>query len=523
MQIYGYKEMVDDRVATLVVAAESVQDYTTFCDTLRQMDVGDEEAKFEEIYTSNFLDALRDERYKGYKHPVLCVYHKDEEQREAFCTQHNVLEVNTATGRDRQADMLHSEKKRVEEETLTDEEKNMTIEERHGLDKNDPWDRRSEEEKAQDEEMKQKMAEARKKGELSGDSFSGAADQRASRERFNGVPLSRTDAIKALDAAYREDPDVTDDDVPDWDSMENDELGRAYQGIDELNAPLRPVFNDDEMPESKEDTGSVHVTKIDQTGEKLVNEDGSINMDAISSVSAVKLGGAVDEELKAAREEAHQAKVDEAKGGKPVFSPGDFAAVLEGDGSADHLSGTLGQSHRGVDRVRRGEGLARPTLSEAAEAARSKHQEETAAREAEAAKVAAATAEIKGKQERDAGIFRGAALDSEGERVTFDDLPEALRKELEEAELKQESYPAKNYPYNSELAGRALFPFDRLDKEGYRVLGGENITIEGAVQMGTSSVAVVSKKDKALPAVVLYGRPSKTTEGQTDIQVVHLR
>jgi hypothetical protein len=28
MQIYGYKEQVDDRPATLVVAAETVQDYT---------------------------------------------------------------------------------------------------------------------------------------------------------------------------------------------------------------------------------------------------------------------------------------------------------------------------------------------------------------------------------------------------------------------------------------------------------------------------------------------------------------
>jgi hypothetical protein len=56
------------------------------------MDPGTEEAKFEEIYTSNFLDALREERYQGYKHPVICIYHKDDEQREAFVTQHNILE-----------------------------------------------------------------------------------------------------------------------------------------------------------------------------------------------------------------------------------------------------------------------------------------------------------------------------------------------------------------------------------------------------------------------------------------------
>jgi hypothetical protein len=114
MQIYGYREQVDDRPATLVVAAETVQDYTEFCDTIKEMDPGTEEAKFEEVYTSNFLDALREERYQGYKHPVICIYHKDDEQREAFITQHNILETPSAVGRDRQADMLHTEKKRVE-------------------------------------------------------------------------------------------------------------------------------------------------------------------------------------------------------------------------------------------------------------------------------------------------------------------------------------------------------------------------------------------------------------------------
>jgi hypothetical protein len=38
--------------------------------------------------------------------------------------------------------------------------------------------------------MKEKMNEMRKKGEISGDSFGGADEQRASRERFNGVPLT---------------------------------------------------------------------------------------------------------------------------------------------------------------------------------------------------------------------------------------------------------------------------------------------------------------------------------------------
>jgi hypothetical protein len=304
--------------------------------------------------------------------------------------------------------------------------------------------------------------------------------------------------------------------------MSNEELARAYNGIDELNAPLRPVFNDDEMPETV-DNGTVHVTGIERTGENILNEDGTINVDAISKISAVKEGGQIDTDLKEAREAEHEAAVAEAKGGRQVFSPEDFGAVLAGDGSADHLRGTMGQTYEGTDRKRRGEGVARPTLSEAATAAQAKHQEETTAREAEAQKVASATAEIRAKQEREAGIFRGAALDSDGDRVQLTELPEELQKELKDAQLDQENYPVKNYPYNSELGGRCLFPFDLKRGDGYRVLGGDNIDIQGSVQMGDSAVTVVAKKDKDLPAVVIYGRPSKTAEGQTDLSIVRIR
>lgn len=521
MSLYGFREMVDNRVATLVTAADTVIEYTEFCDTIRALELSDPSAKFNEIYTSSFLDHMRSEYYKGFKHSVLCFYHDSEEQRDEFVADFNIVDVKSTGGRDRQNDMLHTEKLRSEEENMTEEEKNMTIEERFGLDKDDPWDRRSEEEKAQDEDMKKKMKDLQKKGQISGDSFGGADDQRASRERFSGNPLSRSEAIAKLTEVYSEDIEDAED-LPDFETMNNAELARAYHGIDNADAELRPVFNDDNMPETVVKPGNVHVDKISTNGEKLFNEDGSLNVSAIEGISATKYGGEVDEDLKTERETAHQANLAEAKAGKRSFSPDDFAEVLRGDGRHDSVVG----GSKGV-RPKQGEGITRPSLSKAAEDARRQYQEEQEAAAKNAEKLNRVEEERQSRKDRDQGIFRGAALDPDGERVPFEELPEDLRTELEGAGLAQTDYPIKNYPHHSALADRALFPFDtRKTDNGYRVLGGANIEVEGTMQMGDAAVAVVKKKDPEKESIVVYRR-TKTVAAdgstKTDITLVRLR
>lgn len=510
MSLYGYKEMLDNRVATLVVAADTVEQYVEWCDVVK----GQENGNFNEIYTSNFLDGLQNPIYKGYKHPVVAFYHNDETQRDAFWVEWDIQEVKSATGLDRHLDMLHKKKVEVEQTTMTEEEKNRTIEQRFGLDQNDPWDRRSEEEKEEDRKMKERMKELVKKGEISGDSFGGAEAQRSSRSGPKRN-FGRTETIEGLkDLAQASG--TPEDQIPDYDNMTNEELFEelAKTGV-VPDANVGGVFDDDAIPPEVTPNGDVHVTDIKATH----NADGTFEID---SIRAVKVGGEIDTEAKEAAEAAHAEQVAEKKGGKRVFSPEDFAAVLRGDGSADAVTHVTGD-----DRKRR-EATERPSLSDHAENARKEYQEEQAREMKRRGEQARKEADLKAKGERDRGIFRGSDLMGDDE-ITFDELPEKLRAELDNETLKRESYPVKDYPYNSELGGRALLPFDGvMTPNRIQVLGGVNIEVEGTVSMGEPAVMVVSKNVKDEEAWAVYGRARRvetdgSVENKIDVWLVRIR
>ena len=482
--IYGYKEMLDgNRVATLAVAADTVVEFTSFVDAIK----GQEEGRnWNETYASTFLDAMRSDAFKGYKHSVLAVYHDDEAQRDAFWAEWPMLqEVQTAHGRDRQADMLHDAKVEHQKATETEEDRSRTIEERTGLDKNDPWDRRSEEEVAADEEMKKKMKEMRAKGDMSGDSFGGADDQRNSRERpgANNVPgaYGRTQAQEAI----REFEPETE-----TDSLSNDELAAK---LTQMGVPdVKGVFNDGEVPQkAKEVKGDIFIEDI--KGDR--NEDGTID---VSGVFAHKSGGQVDEIQKAANEAAHNEKVEEKQGGRKSFSPEDFAAVLRGDGSADAVTNVKG------DNRQTRQATARPTLSDHAEQARAEHQENERKEMKRRRQQAEKEADVKARGERDRGIFKGADLVHDDDPTPFAELPEDLQKLLEENGLKQDDLLVKNYPYNSELGGRAILPFDSLNPHGMRMVGGTNITVEGTMTMSGPGAMIVSREDTSKDGYGIY-------------------
>jgi hypothetical protein len=455
--------------------------------------------------------------YKGFKHSVLAVYHTDEAQRDAFWAEWNIQEVQSQPLRDRQLDMLHVAQVEHQLATETPEQAAMTIEERTGLDKSDPWDRRSEEEKEEDRKMKEKMKEMAKAGELSGDSFGGADAQRSARERpgANNVPgaYGRTQAIDALKSF--------DDQDTDFESMTNDEL---KEKLTQAGVPdIQGVYNDDNVPQkAKADNGNVFVEDIRGSH----NEDGSFDID---SIMAHKTGGQVDEVEKAARQAAHEANVSEKKQGRKAFSPEDFAAVLRGDGSADAVTHVEGE-----DRKRRGEGMSRPTLSDHAEAARAEHQAEQAAIAKSKREQARKEQDVKARGERDRGIFRGADLVEDEDLTPFDELPEEVQKALDDAGLKQDEIPVKDYPYNSELAGRALLPGDTLNPDGMRMLGGVNITVEGSMTMNGPGVFIVSREDSTKDGYGVYGRKrhvkvvneedqSESIEVKADVWMVRIR
>lgn len=482
--LYGYKELIDGRIGSFAVAGDTVEEYTAFCEALR----GQEQGNWDEIYTSNFLDAMRNDNFKGYKHPVLAVYHTTEEQRDAFWAEWSIEEVKSMAGRDRHADMLHAKKEQIRTETETPEQKAMTIEERHGLDKEDPWDRRSEEEVEADKKMKEQMKEMRKKGDLSGDSFGGADEQRASRPQQQNVPgaFGRTQAIDALKLG---------DESQDYESMSNDQLKQA---LEDAGVPdVQGVYDDDAVPQRTVDSkGDIYVEDI--KGNR--NEDGTFDID---SIMAHKVGGEVDEVTKAERTQAHEEKVAEAKGGRKVFSPDDFAAVLRGDGSADAITNVEGD-----DRMRRGEGKARPKLSDHAEEAIAEHRENERKEMKRRRTQAEKEADVKARGERDRGVFKGADLHPDDmDEVQWDELPENVRETLEKANLKRDSIEVKNYPFNAELGGRAMLPFDGLATEsGMRYVGGVNLTTEGTMTMGAPGVAIVSRTDTGQDGYGIYAR-----------------
>ena len=496
MPLYGYKEVLDNRAATLVVAADSVIEYTEWTQAVTgQL----ENRNWEETYTSTFLDALRNEAFKGYKHPVLAVYHSSEEQRDAFWREWPIVEVKSMVGRDRHLDMLHAQKEEIREATETEEEKARTIEERFGLDKHDPWDRRSEEEVEADRKMKEKMKELTKKGELSGDSFGGADTQRASRDRpgANNVPgaYGRTQATEALKVF--DDPQ----NPVDYESMTNEQLKEALEaaGVPDVQG----VYDDDKVPQKAKASGDIFVESI--KGDR--NEDGTFD---ISDIVAHKRGGEVDEVAKAAAEAAHESKVQEAKAGKKAFSPEDFAAVLRGDGSADAITHVEGDN-----RHTRQASVERPSLSDHAEQARKEHQEKMAEEARNRRAQAKREEDVKARGERDRGIFKGADLISDDEPTSWDDLPENIREVLENANLKRESIEVKDYPYNSELGGRALIPFEGLlAKGGVRLVGTVNADIEGTMTMGSPAVAVVSRTDTSQDGWVILGRRKYAKEAE---------
>lgn len=486
--LYATKEMLDSRTATLVAAADTVEEFTGFLEAVKGQ--GDHK-NWEELYASSFMDHMQNPFYKGFKHSVLAIYHTDEAQRDAFWAEWNLEERQSEGLRDRHLDMLHNKQVETRLATETEEDKARTIEERTGLDKNDPWDRRSEEEREEDRKIKEQMKKMRQKGDLSGDSFGGADQQRDARPQNQDVPgaYGRT---KAIDALKTIDPDT------DYESKSNDELKEALEG---MGVPdVQGVYNDDEVPQRAEaKNGDMHIWDV--RGSR--NEDGTLDID---EVLAQKSGGPVDEVKKAENQAAHEASVEEKKAGRKAFSPDDFAAVLRGDGSADAVT-----HEEGDNRQTRQAGTSRPKLSDHAEAERARHAEEQRnqmkARRTQAEK----EADVKARGERDRGIFKGGDLHPDDmDEVAWDDLPENVREALEQAGLKREVIEVKNYPFNSELGGRALLPFDGLSTDsGMRYAGGVNLTTEGTMTMGAPGVAIVSRTDANEDGYGIYAKRSR--------------
>ncbi len=436
--LYGYRESVDNRIATIVAAADTMSEYDEW--------VGSLMAKlpfeyFVELAASKLIDHLFRNELKGYKRPVLIVYHDDDARRDLFIQTWNIAIVKGQVARDRQKDMvwLKEQEDKATREMAEDadakgegrEITGRTLEEIHNLVGNDPWDRRTPEQIAHDAEIRKQMKDAQKRGDISGDdSFGNAAEQRAAN-------TASKDTAHVTDIRHKE------------------------------------------------------------------NADGTFDID---NILARKFGGEVDDALGQANKQRSAEDANQRKAGKRVFSPEDFAAVLAGDGSADHLNMPPDPS---ADKLRREPGSRELVLSPEAQEARRAYQEQQRIIAEAAAAKRRAQDDVVAIAEHQQGIFKGADLFPD-QSINTEDLPQSIRDALVKVGITGDKFPLKEYPYNSQIGDFVLLPQDGiLAANPIRISKLDNIEELGNVSMDEPAVTVARKVDSALPGWIVYSQKKK--------------
>lgn len=474
--LYGHKEVADNRIATLVSSADSMSEFTQFLALARGQNI--KTRNFNEMYTSRALEHLVEDLYRGFRIPIHVFYHDDETQREAFVKEWNIEIVeNGVKARDKQDDMRHNEKVAKDRaETAAENAKQeaaeaagqeyerpqgQTLGEMFGLTEDDPWDRRSDPEREEDEAMREMARKARDAGTMTGDSF------------FD-TPADKVN----------KNPDV----------MPQDPNAAPPTG------------------------GNGKLTITDTDG--IVGADGTLN---ISNIRVSKVGGPVDENLLKAKEDAFEQQKQEKLAGRKTFSAEDFAKVLAGDGGSD-AAGIAGDKD-----IRSGKKAPDLSgLSPDAQAAR----DSIKSAEQQAQEQTKAENDFKAAQERNAGIFKGAALDGEDD-VDVDDLPQELQAQLAQAGHRGREVLSKDYPLNSQLGDRSIVPFDgfgplpgpgQMDfPQITNIAGLHNVAIEGTLSMGDANAAICKREDPSQPGWVVIQRTGGRLGTTVTVSIIKIR
>jgi hypothetical protein len=427
-----------------VSAADTVSEYDTWVDQLL-----DEKPKqhHKEVAYSAVTDHLFRPELKGYKRPVILVYHVDAAERDEFIDKWHIVVVKPVNARDRQMDMVWKDEQ-AKQAAAWDQEvaqaqaegrevTGATLEEIHGLTENDPWDKRSPEMKEQDKALRDQMKDMQKKGNISGDdSFGDANTQRGKKPTESGVVVT------------------------------------------------------------------------DVRGKQRA--DGKVEID---SVIAHKPGSGITEPTEDSKPKKRYS-----------FTPEDFAAVLAGDGSADHLNIPAAKD---ADKRRREPGSKDLQLSSGAEEARREYQAKQKRENDEREAQRRLEEEQSDQEDHAKGIFHGCDLWPD-QSIARADLPETVRQLLDRAAITGDQLPLKLYPLSSQLGNNVLLPGDSLGEERpLYVAATDNLTVHGVIQIGNPRVMIASKDDLTRPAWAVYAqRQVKTTEDgneQFDVAIIKIR
>jgi hypothetical protein len=162
--LYAFEE----RLTSVIGAADTLVEFEDF---IRQTDssvVNPEVIGVKIIELATLMDMLTEDNLQGFKKAPVIVEHLSPEARAAFNEKFSVTVIKRNALLDKHEDMLLKE---IPDPHSADALDDRPIEEIYELDQNDSWDKRSDEEKAEDAEDRKKMREAQKKGDISGDSF----------------------------------------------------------------------------------------------------------------------------------------------------------------------------------------------------------------------------------------------------------------------------------------------------------------------------------------------------------------
>jgi hypothetical protein len=147
---------VPEKRELVIAAADSLDSQRSFIGKVQ-----DENPQL--IQDTDFTRYLVDPDLAKFKMSPTILEFPSEDEMRAFIAAHQIELTNFANAHGRQASMLSQEEFR--------DDSGRTLGEIHNLVENDPWDRRTEEEKAEAEEQRKKMQDKRKSGDLTGDSF----------------------------------------------------------------------------------------------------------------------------------------------------------------------------------------------------------------------------------------------------------------------------------------------------------------------------------------------------------------
>jgi hypothetical protein len=155
--LYGYRK---DKLTTVVTAVAN-NNYAAYEAWFRSLQ--DDTDLVVNVYETNFMDHFSEE-YSRAQSPVFVISHPSDEGAQKFIEKHEITLLKTQMAWDRHDDMV-----KFDAPDYYDISETRTIEELEGLDQNDPYDRRTDDEKAEDAAYRAKVEELKKSGQLSGD------------------------------------------------------------------------------------------------------------------------------------------------------------------------------------------------------------------------------------------------------------------------------------------------------------------------------------------------------------------